>query len=156
MRHVLDIRDHVELVVHAIDKIHVSSPADSKHSFRAVSATAAVGMRGSVFRPAIGFSFDDDSGDAQTVSIWHDQLLAQQIARDFEDIGASVEIARQFLHSLEHPQITQITPIRKRKSKPGRLRREQRLVFSKKQSVYSADSGHLIFHSITIVIANPI
>ena len=48
---------------------------------------------------------------------WHDQLLAEQIAGDFEDVGAGVEIARKFFHwSRDYadyesvPQITQMPP----------------------------------------------
>jgi phage replication-related protein YjqB (UPF0714/DUF867 family) len=52
-------------------------------------------MRGSIFRPAICFCLDDDTCDSRAVSIGHDEFFAEQIARDFQNIGAGIEFARK-------------------------------------------------------------
>src|SRR5205807_3179453 len=104
---IFDVRYHIELIVHAIDKVDVSRPANAIHCFRAARASSIVCMRGLIFRAAVGFSFDNYARDSRAVSARNDQFFTQQIARDFEHVWASVEFARQ-LHGI-NPPITQIT-----------------------------------------------
>ena len=104
---VLDIRDDIELVVHAVNEIDVCRAADAVHCLSAIRATTTVGVRRAIFGAAIGFSFNDYSADTSTAPVWDDQLFAEQITRDFEGVGTGVEFARKFHAS--YPQITQIT-----------------------------------------------
>src|SRR5438874_11662179 len=107
VRKIFYVRDHIELVVHAVDEINVSRAANAVHRFRAARASAVVSVRGLVLWASISFGLHDDSGHPRAVSVRNDQLISQQIARDFEHIGASIEFAGQ-LHGI-NPPITQIT-----------------------------------------------
>ena len=44
VRNIFHVRDHIELVVHAIDEVNISRAAKAVHCFRAARASAVVCM----------------------------------------------------------------------------------------------------------------
>src|SRR6185369_10816966 len=76
---VRDARDHVELMVHAVDEVDVGGAADAVHRLGPPGAAAAIGMRGAVRGPAIRLGLDDGACDTGAIRGGHDEALAEEI-----------------------------------------------------------------------------
>ncbi len=95
VRHVRGIGHHVELVIHAVDEVHVGGAAGPVHGLGASRAPPIPRVRRAVLGPAIRLGLHDDAGHAGAAARRHHQDLPQQVARDGEDVGAGVEGERK-------------------------------------------------------------
>src|SRR5687767_1997087 len=97
MWHIFNVRDHVELVVHAVDEKDVNRASQTIHSLGAFCSSSPIRVRGAIQRAAVCLSFDNHSRHTLTVRGGNDQKFSQQVSSNGEDIGPSVKLARKFV-----------------------------------------------------------
>jgi len=99
------IRDDVELVVHAVDEKDICRSSNPVHWLGALSTSPTIGMCCAIERAAVGFGFDNDSGNTFATSSGHNEQLTEQIAGDGYDVWAGVKRSWEFcfVHQLSLP-----------------------------------------------------